>query len=243
MALELLLLPEVSAIFNKTVRSYVADLLATGEIPSAAVFQDVWRGTFQKHYRRVARSFLDNQRQSKFIEALLETKQELAPGENDVLQVGFALWALEFGREQVGFLLGTTQEQYAEALARSTELNEGASRAVVAAGAGVILRQLFNGREGTIVNVQTQAPAEESKRREAGALRVSEGELAEDGQKEWQTVGDSAVRTAHRSANRQRRPTNAAFTVAGQSLRYPGDRSLGASLSNVINCRCNALYL
>ena len=42
----------------------------------------------------------------------------------------------------------------------------------------------------------------------------------------------------HWSAHGQIVPVDQPFLVSGQSLRYPGDVSLGASIGNVINCRC-----
>jgi uncharacterized protein with gpF-like domain len=61
--------------------------------------------------------------------------------------------------------------------------------------------------------------------------------------KKWVTVGDDKVRPAHRVANGQIKPINQPFIVAGEKLMFPGDTSLGASIKNVANCRCNARYL
>jgi uncharacterized protein with gpF-like domain len=49
---------------------------------------------------------------------------------------------------------------------------------------------------------------------------------------------DEKVRPAHVEANGQIVPFKQPFDVDGQSLMYPGDMSLGASIDNVINCRC-----
>lgn len=59
--------------------------------------------------------------------------------------------------------------------------------------------------------------------------------------REWVTVLDDKTRSAHARADGQRVDgTNAAFDVGGDRLRFPGDTSLGASVGNIINCRCGA---
>ncbi len=60
--------------------------------------------------------------------------------------------------------------------------------------------------------------------------------------KEWATVGDGKVRPEHADADAQVVPMEEPFIVGGELLMYPGDSSLGASMSNIANCRCNALY-
>ncbi len=66
------------------------------------------------------------------------------------------------------------------------------------------------------------------------------------GQKKiWVTMGDDLVRTFpfdHDSANGQEQFIDDPFVVSGELLQFPGDWSLGASLGNLINCRCSALY-
>lgn len=57
-------------------------------------------------------------------------------------------------------------------------------------------------------------------------------------EKTWVTMGDSRVRIWHQQANFQTVPVGEPFIVHGESLMYPGDMSLGASLDNVSGCRC-----
>ena len=67
-----------------------------------------------------------------------------------------------------------------------------------------------------------------------------------DGQsltKTWITARDARVRMAHQSMNGKNIPINEVFIVNGEQMKRPGDTSLGASASNVINCRCSLLYI
>ena len=58
----------------------------------------------------------------------------------------------------------------------------------------------------------------------------------------WNTMEDEKVRPSHAAANGQRRPIGEPFQLAGGLLQQPRDSSLGASLGEVINCRCIASY-
>ncbi len=243
MALERRLTPEIRSVFSQMVTEYVAAVTETGSVPSASDFQGEWNAIFLRHYRRVGRVFLPNQRRSSLYEALLETKQELSPQANQELLAFFSRWSRDFGAQQAGLLTETNQKDYVTALQRANEQAEDGSPVVVAAAAGVALRGLFRSRVTTIANVQTQAPAEEAKREEAVALAVSDGKQEDEIEKIWQTVGDANVRVAHIAANGQQRTANAAFSVGGEDLRFPGDSSLGASAENVINCRCAAIWI
>lgn len=60
--------------------------------------------------------------------------------------------------------------------------------------------------------------------------------------KSWSAILDDVVRNGHALANGQERYANDPFEVSGELLMIPGDTSFGASIGNVINCRCSALY-
>jgi hypothetical protein len=72
-----------------------------------------------------------------------------------------------------------------------------------------------------------------------------------DGQvmQRWFNQQDDRVRHPPRSAfdhwscHGQTVPVTEAFTVSGEKLRFPGDVGMGASIGNVINCRCFSQYL
>ena len=59
--------------------------------------------------------------------------------------------------------------------------------------------------------------------------------------KTWVTVGDERVRPAHVAADDQIVNINQPFRVGGELLFIPGDTSLGATVGNVIRCRCAAV--
>lgn len=60
-------------------------------------------------------------------------------------------------------------------------------------------------------------------------------------QKQWLATLDGHTRTGafdHVAPHGQLRPNGDPFAVSGEALMYPGDGSRGASLGNLINCRC-----
>lgn len=73
-------------------------------------------------------------------------------------------------------------------------------------------------------------------------LRSSARKLDRTGKK-WETLGDSKVRESHSAAQGQTKDVEEPFTLAGGLLQYPGDTSLGASLNEIINCRCVTEYV
>jgi len=93
-----------------------------------------------------------------------------------------------------------------------------------------------------IAPTETQNAVEGSKEKEllavAAAIPLVAGEVLE---KEWMTVLDGREREAHHNADGQTVQAFQPFIVGGEQLMRPGDTSLGASLKNVINCRCSSI--
>jgi hypothetical protein len=60
--------------------------------------------------------------------------------------------------------------------------------------------------------------------------------------KEWLTQRDGKVRDAHYALDGVEVNENENFSVAGYSMKYPGDSSNGAPASLICNCRCTVVY-
>lgn len=111
-------------------------------------------------------------------------------------------------------------------------------RTITAVSSAKLKIKLF-GREKTIASTETQIAAETAKNIEAQVLAgpMSFNNIT----KEWFSILDSNTRDAHVNADGQIVLINQNFTVGGQALRFPGDRSQGASSDNVISCRCSSV--
>lgn len=118
---------------------------------------------------------------------------------------------------------------------------------VAVLGAAVLHHQL-RGRRTSIATTETQLAAEATKVTEAEVLSGLQPTVGGGGprhgqpSKRWDSVSDNRVREAHLSADGQVVSIDQAFRVGGEQLMYPGDTSLGASVGNIINCRCSATY-
>lgn len=60
--------------------------------------------------------------------------------------------------------------------------------------------------------------------------------------KTWFSVKDNNVRDTHMFVDGETKPISEPFIVGGSKLMYPKDTSLGASLTEIINCRCSVQY-
>ena len=114
----------------------------------------------------------------------------------------------------------------------------------VSKAAAAILKRKTNGRVSAIETLETQAPAESTKLMEARTVddRRPTSTAPSEMRKTWRTIGDKKVRDAHKDADFQTKFVESDFIVMGQHLMYPGDGSLGASIGNIINCRCSTIY-
>ena len=61
--------------------------------------------------------------------------------------------------------------------------------------------------------------------------------------KVWHTIMDGRERPAHNAADGQMVDVLDPFVVGDELMQYPKDMSLGASLPNIINCRCSVEYI
>ena len=56
--------------------------------------------------------------------------------------------------------------------------------------------------------------------------------------KRWDAVNDHKTRPAHAQVDGKEIEFDKPFSVGGELMKFPGDRSLGATDKNIINCRC-----
>lgn len=99
---------------------------------------------------------------------------------------------------------------------------------------GKLIRTISDARD-SLTSPIVQGETIASLRKQGARLQKSE--------KEWQTLGDSDVRDTHQDVNGQIRDLEAPFNLPGGDMQYPGDGSLGASLSEIIKCRCSTVYI
>lgn len=231
--------------FNKRlVRSVIAEYMQTGRAFDANAMSVDMVNLLEKQYGRVGPVF-----DSQIVDVLPE---EIAATNREKLLIDSALEIFFTARavEQAAIITATNRRDVDESIAQAvstTQDTPNRNRADIGIQAGVNLRRKLAGRVVGIAALETQASAEASKGTEAQVLTgqspsVTGGSPRQvDVIKEWVTVGDERVREAHVFADSQTQDLNTAFDVGGERLRWPGDTSLGASVGNVINCRCSSV--
>lgn len=104
--------------------------------------------------------------------------------------------------------------------------------------------RLLKLRGDTIGRVETLKAIQAAKH-EAYRQAVASGQLNEAVvERVWDDVGDLRTRHSHRLMDGQKRGLNEPFVspMTGARLMFPGDTSLGAPASEVVQCRCDCRY-
>lgn len=245
--LERFLWREASTIFN-TIKTEFKIGVATGSRTRADAYKARWESTLKSHYKRVQKAFRGA------IDGAQKQNDEDENKEDEIL-AALLLWLLMNAPKQAEAITQTTQKNMDEAMeqARQAFSDEGKtdySNRELATVASAILGRKFAGRLPGITTLETQAPAESTKLIEAfaeaglppGAAVTGETVRPTGAMKTWITMRDERVRAAHRAADGQRVPIEQPFIVKNEKLMFPGDAHLGATIGNLINCRCIVIY-
>lgn len=236
---------ELEGRFRKELKKVNRDIIETfrsdirrGQITSAENFRPEFEELLTEHYERVADKF-----EGRIIDEM-PADVAITPEEAGLLAAALALFIPQRAIRQSTEILSTTQSNMRTALRVAAA--ENVDQIEFSLNASVLLNRQLVSRETGIVSLETQTMAETVKRAEVDALTgktpLSNQAAVVNVDKEWVTVGDEVVRPAHVIADSQVRPVNEPFIVGGERLKHPGDMSLGASLKNVVNCRCSSVY-
>lgn len=229
----------------EVVKEFTQTYAESGDILNIAEFNAVLDKILSEHYIEVSDVFSDR---IKLPSDVAKTEEE-----SDLIVEALFIWIASRTPVAAQRINATTQEQILDAVdfgsqePAARELVGREAQLTIAAFAGNKLRQDLAGRESGILMTETQIPAEAAKATELDVLigeppAISGGTTRPSAiKKEWVTVGDARVREGHLAADGQKVSTNDPFIVGGEALRWPGDAQLGASLGNIINCRCSSI--
>lgn len=249
--LEQLLIKDIRAFNKGLVRQTVKEYAQGSGAFNASTLLPELTEILNDHYERVGEPF------SQQITDILPA--DIAATDSELALISTALLTFFSARaiEQASIITATNQKNISESidLAVTVATDEAIagrpqSRRDIAVQSGVNLNRKLNGRVVGIASLETQASAEASKATEAQILTFQSPSVTGGSPqevpvtKDWVTMGDEVVRTtpfSHVAADSQARNLNKPFDVGGQLLRWPGDTSLGASVGNVLNCRCSSV--
>lgn len=251
LSLERTFMNELRSLFRRMRDDFRISVAATGSPRSATMYLDAWQSLLFKHYERVQRSFRNEiETQNGFKSYQFKQSDDL----EDLVSLALLAWRDDNSQEHARFITQTNHVQMQEAIAQArlqlVEDGEPLTDRNVAAAASAILAVKFGARVGTIANTETQEAAEGTKQIRAEALsglvpftvtgqNVPQPTEQREVTKTWQTVGDRRVRSTHVAANGTTIGASDTYNLSGSLLRFPGDSGLGASLAEIINCRCS----
>lgn len=243
--LERLLFDELRLFNRALVRQTIREYKEAGRAFNAGTMQPELTAMLERHYERVGDEF-DSQITDQLPDDIAATSAELA-----AITLALDTFFSSRAPEQSAIITETNQRDIESSIDQSImisqEQEQPQTRIDLAIIAGALLSRKLSGRIRGISSLETQAPAETAKATEAQILTFQPPSVTGGTptdvpvMREWVTVGDERVRRAHVGADAQTVGMNEPFTVGGQLLRWPGDTSLGATVDNVINCRCSAV--
>lgn len=258
LALEKTFSRELVSYFNEIRKDVVSFYTATGLLINADMYQIKTETLLERHYKRVIRNFIDEGKYSyrKSLEAKgIEYKQEQQE-EDEKIKATSVLIALAFVETVIQRralqLIETTSDNIKDTAKRASEkAKESGTKVGDEVDNG--LNRAFKGRQVMIATTETQFMAERAKNIEASVISrngdvdpssINDGIVvgSPNVKKEWAAILDEKTRFSHASADGQVQGLNEPYIVNGEYLMYPGDTSMGASLENIINCRCSSLY-
>lgn len=236
----------INRYFSPISKEFFKTYSESGVIPSFSLHNQNLNKVLINNYDKTAKEFSRKLRNEL---GRVENSQEL----NEIIQANLELLrTIDIATSQKS-ISNTTQND----LQKSVK-----DIILAAASANVVLtnnqiarraRRKFNSlsqsRVGTISMTQTQQASEGGKNTEANVLNKNNAVFTAAGinfataviRKTWITKMDNRVRPAHVLAENQKANLRKPFNVGGELLMFPGDTSLGASLGNVINCRCSSV--
>lgn len=258
-ALELILGADLVLFLTQLANDYEVVYTATGKIINLdESYLDELKSLLKKNYRRVSDIFGKKTRQQiediidfDIYEPIPEAQEEL--GKKIAMAIGAYL--LTRADDIAPKIASTIQDELIkktnEVIVDYASRGEAIKNAEIASTVSNEFTAWGVKHSPIISTTEVQQVAEGSKYTEnmaVGELAVEGGELTTEAiqkgsEKVWITAGDEKVRESHSAIDGKVIPADEAFvTGMGGRMMYCGDMNLGASLSDVINCRCETIY-
>ena len=204
-------------------------------------YLDEFRSTLKSNYRRITKQFRNKNRVN------LAGELNLSRDKDELISLSFFKYVEETintkSDKQATIILNTTKKEIVEHYEES--LKQVGSSFLIGSAIKEVAKKTTDKFEKTIdyktsliSSFETQQTSENSKLIEASILKR---DLDIGLNKSWISFLDSRTRPAHASADEQQVPIDDFYLVGGEKLMYPSDISLGASIENTINCRCNSV--
>lgn len=241
--------PQLRGFFGDIARDFKAVFSATGRIISVNEYRPELISLLKSHYRKVRNQFGMGLRVE--LVKVHSINLDFKAREGDVADTEQSQYIRDRAEGQSKYIMDTTQSELEKAVALEVALaiSRGVdeSTTVVAAKAAERFLVKQEPRVVSIATSETNNSAEGLKWTEASSLSaagvvIEEVPMRDALNKEWSSILDEVTRLNHAIADGQVRGLYELFDVGGQKLMVPGDDSHGATLDNIINCRCSSQY-
>ena len=246
LSFELALYKVLRPLFMGYSKEFVKKYSALALFPNIESFNATMRKTLVEHYKAVARKFsrraVDELGVPENHSAVLDRIGNITDTHHSVRAAQSADIISDTTQKD---LLGAIQKTKTDAL----QTGEILSKEDLARRASLEFDKKSLGRLNIISATETQNPAEHAKQTEVESLAhhdaIVQGVNLKTAtkQKQWLAVLDNVTREAHAEADGQMVEFDMPYIVNGQSLMFPGDMSLGATIDNTINCRCSSIII
>lgn len=199
----------------------------------------------RQHYRKTAKVF-ENRLREDLAKSHIALESKAI---DDRVKLNLDSYFSQRGIEQTRFISQTNTTElfnsFQKAIAGAASAGKILSKDELAEEGSADFETRALGRAKTIGLTETQNAAEKTK--DIEAITITENDVIAGGvvlrpeniTKTWSAILDDRTRAAHAIADDQTVPQDEPFIVDGQKLMFPGDDSMGATLENIINCRCN----
>lgn len=256
-ALEMLMGIDFALFFEQLARDYEVIYSSTGRIISLdESYLEELKSLLKRNYRKVSDIF-DKQTRRQIADTIDFDIYEINKEAENKLnkRIAMAIGAYLLNRaENIAPKIAFTIEkelikQTNNVIIENASLGKAISNAEIASTVSNNFADWGVNHSKTISMTEVQDVAETSKYTENTSFdELAENEeeigiIQEGTEKVWITAGDEKVRSSHSAIDGVVIPADQNFvTGMGSSMRYCGDMSLGADLSDVINCRCETIY-
>jgi len=206
----------------------------------------------KKNYRDMSKQF-DTKTRKLIEQAINMDEYEPIEAEHKKINdaIGIAVWAYLIQRANFisPKIISTTQDviqaKTEAVIADKIDKKLSYTQAQVANEVSIKIKEYGKEHSPIVATTETQNITETTKHIENIHINaIVETDVMQKGStKVWITSGDEKVRKSHEAINYETIPYNQDFvTGMGSRMKFSGDMSLGASLSDVINCRCSTIY-
>jgi len=245
LALESKLRPQIKRAFASVATDLAITWASRQTIPDMRQHQQAVEVILLEHYKACGRAFGGTIRARLGKGMIYRAESKVADPLDAQIAGNLLEWAKAHARQQSLYIADTTSQDLAKitSAVASEPVPIGSPAPTATQQAARIVRD-FNAsvseRIEAIVITETNAATENAKQVEAQEL-YKVNRLPGAAKKTWVARLDNRTREEHMRAEGQTREFDGLYTVWGEQLSYPGDTSHGASVKNVIHCRCSSI--